>query len=350
MSEIRISDRAYAHRAGFRHQITETGATGESRKWWAPTGPDEQEARELAELHVEGYRADLPATIADLVAGYLDHLRGQGNVGGTITAARDKLRLLLGPLLDLAIRALTPNRAEARYLELAPTCAAASHRVALRRARAAWKWAVKRGMAKLNPWADVEPVGKPNRGKPQLTDDETKRLIATCLSVAMTDDRALAILVLIFTGVRNSEARKRVVRDVDGGGTRLIVSRAKTAAGNRAPKIPAVIQAAMLVRCQGRDPDAPLLRDTLGKQPHQDWINVALRAFCERARVPSVVPHALRGAFATFAYESDVAADAVAAHLGHASPATTEAHYAKAEAVADARQERRLGVIMGGKK
>lgn len=345
MSDVKIYG-PYGHRGGWRCYIqTELKARA-----WCRTGTTPQAARELAEDAVAEFRATEAQTIRELLDGYLGYLEAQGSTTETVIAARDKLLMLLGPLLSQSVSALTPRRAESRYLELAPTCAATTHRKALNRARGAWKWAVRRGLAKSNPWVEVDAIGRPNKGRPQLTDDETKRLIATCLDDAMTSDAALAILVCIFTGVRKSEVTKRVVRDVDGGGTRLIITRAKTPRGNRAPKLPQVIQAAILARCEGRAVEAPLLQNGAGNHPQTGWLNRALRDYCERAGVPSIVPHALRGGFATFAYDSDVAADAVAAHLGHASSSMTEQHYAEPDAVAGAKQDRRLAVLIGGKR
>lgn len=65
--------------------------------------------------------------------------------------------------------------------------------------------------------------------------------------------------------------------------------------------------------------------------------------------MPIVCPHALRGGWATIAYGSGALSHAVAAALGHASPKITEAHYAKPEAVQDAKQARKLRVLQGGR-
>lgn len=329
----------YPHRDGWRCYLrTELQARA-----WCKTGRTAQEALDLSQDAVAEFRASQGQTIGDLVTAYLDHMRARELAELTIVSADGKLRKLLGPLLDQTIVGLTASRAEERYIQVAATCAAATHQAALRRARTAWRWAVRRGLAKLNPWLGVEPVGRANRGKPQLSDDETKKLIAVCLADALVHDGALAILVLIFTGIRSSEILKRVVRDIDGNGSKLLIRKTKNEGGKRAPAIPDVIQPAIRVRIQGRSGDAPLLHNEDGQGfPRGEWLNRHLAAYCKRAGVPRVVPHALRGGWATFAYDSGQLSHAVAAHLGHASPSMTEAHYVKPESVEGAKQARRL--------
>ena len=157
------------------------------------------------------------------------------------------------------------------------------------------------------------------------------------------------ILVVIFCGVRSSEILQRVVRDVDAGGTRLLIPQAKTDAGKRAPELPAVIQPAVRARTRGRAGTEPLLRNALGVFPRSVWLLQNLKRYCQLAGVPVVCPHALRGGWASIAYSAGALSHTVAAALGHASPAVTEAHYARPEAVAGAKQAQRLKLLKGGR-
>lgn len=328
----------YQHRSGWRCYIK--GSTG--ARSWCPSGPTREAAVANGQEALEGYRAQAALTIAGLIEQYLGHLRANGRIDATITATSVKLRLLLGPISDCMAAALTGPRAKTRYLDLAPTCAAASHQEALTKSRSMWTWALEEGLAKNNPWVPVRPVGRATKGKPQLTVDETTKLSAVCLAHAMDDDGALAILVAILCGVRSSEILKRVVRDVDANGSRLLIQSAKTPRGKRAPLIPPTIQPAIAKRIRGRAPDAPLLRNAAGNRPNNIWLGKQLDRYCALAGVPRVVPHALRGGWASMAYSSGATSLAVAAALGHASPTVTEAHYATPESVADAKQAERL--------
>lgn len=333
----------YPHRCSFRCYIL----TREGVRSWYPSGRTTEEALGHAQDAVAGFRSQVALTVGGLIEQYLGHLRANGRIDATITATSVKLRLLLGPLSDCMSGALTGPRAKARYLELAPTCAAASHQEALTKARSMWTWAIEEGMAKVNPWASVRPVGRANKGKAQLTVDETTKLSAVCLAHAMEDDGALAILVAILCGVRSSEILRRVVRDVDANGTRLLIQSAKTPRGKRAPMIPPVIQPAIAKRTVGRASDAPLIRNSIGHRPSNIWMGQQLTKYCALAGVPRVVPHALRGGWASMAYSSGATSLAVAAALGHASPTVTEAHYATPESVADAKQIERLRNLLG---
>jgi integrase len=66
---------------------------------------------------------------------------------------------------------------------------------------------------------------------------------------------------------------------------------------------------------------------------------VAVRRICCAAKTPIVGPHGLRGTHATLAVQAGVTGDAVARALGHESFAVTAGHYAKPEAVIDARTD-----------
>lgn len=300
MPRVTISKRAYPHRAGYRYRLS----AGQGRVKWAPVGATEQEARELAELTIAGYQQEIGVLVSDLRDGYLEHLKANDRKPISVRTCNYNLTLLVGPLLDLEAASVTVARARVRYRDLVPTRAAATHQAALGRAKECWKWAVKRGMVRSNPWAEVEPIGRAKRGKAKLTLDETNRLIDECLTDADTSDAALAILVCVFCGVRSSEILKRQVRDVDAGGTRLNIPETKSEAGKRAPAIPEVIQAAVQLRCKGRAGDAPLIRNVLGASPVGAWLWKALHVYCKRAGVPVVCPHALRGGWADIAYSA----------------------------------------------
>ena len=65
---------------------------------------------------------------------------------------------------------------------------------------------------------------------------------------------AMADMTLLLN-LRPGEVVVRTVRDVDDGGTRLRVRKAKTRAGDRDIKLPDVLQPLIAARCVGKRPD-----------------------------------------------------------------------------------------------
>lgn len=311
---------------------------------WCPTGRTAQEARELAEVELDDWRSKVERTIGDLCSAYVDWMRAEGRQASTIVAAQGKLMLLLGTARDVAVTSVTDRWAKARYLALAGSgqSAPGSHHNALKRAATCWRWAESEGFVAANPWEKVRPVGRPTKGKEQLTIDEGRRLMAVCLERAAKDDAALAILIAQLCALRSMEILTRVVRDVDDGGTKLRVTSSKTDAGVRPVDIPVEIQPFVRMRTQGRLSHELLIADAGKVSQRQSWLHRKLAEYCEVAGVPAVVPHALRGQWATIAYQAGALSHLVARALGHASSAVTEAHYAKADAVASAKQAERL--------
>jgi integrase len=311
---------------------------------WCPTGSTAQEARELAEVELDDWRRKVERTVEDLCSAYIEWMRTEGRQDSTVIAAQGKLQLLLGSARDVAVSAVTERWAKARYAALASSgkSAPGSHHNALKRAATCWRWAQEEGLVSANPWEKVRPIGRPTKGKEQLTIDEGRRLMAACLERANKDDAALAILIAQLCALRSMEILSRVVRDVDDGGTKLRVTSSKTDAGVRPVDIPVEIQGFIKMRTVGRHPQELLIADAGRLSQRQSWLRRNLAMYCELAGVPVVVPHALRGQWATIAYQAGALSHLVAKALGHTSSAVTEAHYAKPEAVAGAKQAERL--------
>ena len=82
-------------------------------------------------------------------------------------------------------------------------------------------------------------------------------------------------------------------------------------------------------------------------RPRQSLFKM-VREICQRARVPRVCTHSLRGLWATLAVGSGVASHAVAASLGHHSFAMTQKHYAQPAAIVNAGTARVASVLDGG--
>lgn len=315
----------YRHRQGFRYRITE--APGVLR--WAPSAPTAEEAAALAEAFADGLRAREAQTVAGLAERYLAHLQDRGNKPVSIKGAAVKIAALAS-LHPLHVTSVTPQRAKAAYLELTTRLSAATHHATLRRWRALWAFAVEEGLAKSNPWLLVRPLGKPHKGKPQLTLDEAAKL--SHLAESEGSDECLGLLLALHMGLRNGEVCGLDVRDLDLGGKLLRIQDSKTQAGRRALEVPNFLRRPLLERTRGRTGNEPLLRNDHGERPSLNWLGPALAKLCRRAGVPVVVPHSLRGLYASLHYEEGVDPNLTARKLGHRSAAVTRTHYATREA------------------
>lgn len=250
----------------------------------------------------------------------MSHLRGRGARESTLVTAEYRLAGLLKPCRALPVRDLTAKRCEALYRAYAASRKPDTHQGALAVARAFGEWARKSKLIAINPWADVEPIGRKTRGKPQHRIDEARKLATWCLPRAGEDDGALAVLLGLLLGLRAGEIVGLVRRDLDDKGRRLWVAKAKTQAGVRSVVIPEVLRTHLTRRAEL--PQERLL-------PYRrEWVRDQTRRICRLAGVPVVCAHALRGAHATLALEAGASAVDVALSLGHTSPAITRAAYA----------------------
>jgi integrase len=136
-------------------------------------------------------------------------------------------------------------------------------------------------------------------------------------------------------GMRAGEIAERIVRDLDAGGTKLHITRAKTEAGIRTMKIPEVLQPLLKELAKGKQPGDRIFGDL-----NRFRVRHHVRRICRLAAVPIVSPHGLRGTHGRLAVEAGISGDVVAASLGHESFEVTKQHYAGQDAVAGARADR----------
>jgi integrase len=323
-------------------------------RWFA----DADEANDFVE-EVGGKLSKFSTTTVEAaITEYQQHLHDSGT--GSISYLETCRRLRLFFPSDLAVHRITPERAEAAYAafrkRLRPDGKPISvdyHRAALINARSFLTWCVARGTLAVNPLTGVKGVGRRSAGKAQLTGDETRKLYAYCLKRAKSGDAAaLAILMSLLMALRSADLYRRVVRDVDLDGTVLRVERGKTERSNRPRLIPRVLRT-MVRKLVGKRPrDRPLFETPYTESGHHTrrWLEQALEKSCAAAGVPRVVPHALKGVAGTILAETGELADRIADHLSHESTATTKRHYVAPGAIDDARLDRALTVIRGGKK
>lgn len=344
----------YRHRQGWRYRVTASPGV----LAWAPSAPTQEAAAALAEAFADGLRAREAQTVAGLAERYLAHLQDRGNKPLSIASAAANLASLPS-LHPLQIQSVTPQRAKEAYRELTTRLATATHHATLRRWRALWNYAMEEGLAKSNPWLTVRALGKPRRGKPQLTLDEAQKL--SHLAAKEGSDESVGVLLALHMGLRNGEVRGLDVRDLDLGGRLLRIQDSKTQAGKRVLEVPDFLRRPLVERTRhddlrkfasypqklgrkqrsssaaavhrpARAGNEPLLRNGLGERPSRQWIGRALERLCGLAGVPVVVPHSLRGLYASLHYEEGVDPNLTARKLGHRSAAVTRTHYATREA------------------
>jgi len=285
----------------------------------------------------------------------------------TCESEKARMRLVLAECLNSDLTAVTPERAGAIYRRLVeqPTektgkpRAAASHRHYLRITQSFFRWCVSKGYLYKNPFADVRPVGRPNRGKPQLRSEEVTRYIETSLQCfAETGNRlALAAAMLPVFGLRASEALSRRVRDIDRGRIWHLhidegvegaekSDRLKTESSRRRLEVPSLFIPYLEPLIEGRSPHEYLFGATrTGQRIHHQRLWSTVRSLCQKAGVPCVCPHSMRGYYASAGVRSGALPHVVAANMGHSSFAMTAQHYAQPQAIVDAHSARVLQML-----
>jgi integrase len=201
----------------------------------------------------------------------------------------------------------------------------------------------------------VQGEGKRNHGKAQLRVDESRKWITTALELAPTEPGAVAALCALLLGMRASEIISRVARDLDDEGRLLWIPDAKTEAGKRTLEVPAVLRphlvrlaAEAVARVEAAKRDGGVEPPLLFGRHWRDWVRAWSRDICERAGVPLVPAHGLRGTASTVATEAGAVGHLIAAHLGHASEQTTAESYVAKGAGEKAARRRGWSVLDGG--
>lgn len=346
----------YQEETGFRVVVVEYG---HRTNYFAKTEVEAHELRTRLERQLGRAK---PRLIGKVLNEWLaSKIRSEQCNATTAEHQRTRIRGMFGELIGSNLAALTPKRAEALYEVLVDEThprfnrplAAATHRKTLAMARSFFAWAVSRGYIRSNPFAEVEAVGRPKRGKPQLRIDEARKFVGVALAYYehKSDGFAVGAVAALLLGLRVSEVVLCRVRDLDDGGRVLWIDGTKTATARRRLAVPEVLRPYLLRLAESRGPLDFLFGEVRPGQPRPRaslWIMV--RRLCALAEIPIVCPHSLRGLFATLAVESGEVTHAVASALGHTSFAVTRAHYAQEDAIESARATRALGALNLGRK
>jgi integrase len=280
-------------------------------------------------------------SVADALNAYEKHLAVKGNKPRTVVTTMYRLRRFFGSVGKLAVVGLTPTAGQKLYDDFAqvktkrgPTMSVDSARNTLAEAKTFLAWAVTKRWARANALAEVKGMGKRRRGKPQLTVDEARRWLAVGMEMARKEDGVVAALMALLMGMRASEIADRIVRNLDDDGRLLWITDAKTQAGIRRLRVPESLQPLLRRITEGKPPTGRIF----GPKANRQTVLRHVRRICKAAGVPIVSPHGLRGTHASLAMTAGATGDLVAAALGHESFTTTERHYARPEAIADAHQ------------
>lgn len=314
----------------------------------------------LAEAFIAGGRDEAQGvTVTAAVDQFLAWSGARGAGQGAVDNYRRRLHALLRPVLQRPVRAVNGRGAElyaqsqvyADGPRKGDRRAADTHRAGLAVGRTWGRWCVKHKLLRVNPFTEVEPVGRKVEGadKARLTVDESRQLEAWCLE-RTGDPVATITLAYLYLGARASELVLRTVRDLDDRGTLLQIGKTKTAAGRRRLRIPPELAAMLAALVDGRSTDAPIFafdEDWRGQPAGRRWTRDkarhAVRAACQAAGVTVLPPQALRRTQSTLAEEAGETALAVARHLGHATgaaPAVTHRAYVGRDTQRDAQVAR----------
>jgi len=282
---------------------------------------------------------------------YRDELARRGRRPRSIQTTLDRLNQWHDP--EMPLDDVTPAQLEQTYQARCSRVAVATHRNELSEVKGFWRWLVRTRRVSSSPAAGIDGVGRPNRGKPQLRRAEARLLDRVALRAARTGDQgALALLLVVYLGLRNSEVISRQVRDVDvdQDGVLFWVPTSKTEAGRRWTEVPEPLAGLLSAYVAGRAPDAWLFpgRTQTGHR-RKKWLCEACKRLCGQAGVPEVTPHGIRGTFSTLAREAGLASSIVAQELGHTSDTVTKQHYLEPGAEDRAQAKRTLRVLNGGR-
>lgn len=241
---------------------------------------------------------------------------------------------------DRPLAALTANVARKLYADRTQKVkSAATHQSELGYARRFCDWCVERGWLRVNPFADVQPVGEVKRGKPKLRVNHSRQFLEYLYGNPSLE--ATAALTAFVLGLRASEVVARTTDDLDDDGWLLWIRDTKTAAGDREIEVPAELRERLLALAAPLRPGTRLFGDLTRYGLHYHVVRL-----CQAAGVPRVTPHGLRGSGATRGVRMGGTVEEVARAMGHADKGRTlRRHYLGGGAEESARARLISGLV-----
>jgi integrase/recombinase XerD len=283
--------------------------------------------------------------LSSAVQTYLDHLAVErGLAGNTLSSYRRDLRRYAAGLtrrgvLDLS--SVTEPDVAAFLSDLRsgdgehPALAASSAARAVVAARGLHRFAVREGMATLDPSSDVRPPTPPRRLPKAISVEDVERLLSATggdpTSISLRD-RAL-LEVLYGTGARISEAvglsaddldlEARVVRLSGKGGKQRLVPMGTLA---RTAVEAYLVRGRPALAAAGKGTSVLFLNARGGPLSRQSAWTILRSAATRAGLTVDVSPHTLRHSFATHLLEGGADVRVVQELLGHASVTTTQVY------------------------
>lgn len=282
-------------------------------------------------------------TLGDAVTAYMEHKRTDIAESSATTLEYRLRGVFQLDERDRLLRTLTAADAETMYRRRVAETKADTHRSELNAASAMMAWCIKQKWIRVNPFANVEGVGRRAAGKDQLRVDEARRFRDAALGEGTESGLAAACALLM--GLSASEVTDRKVRDIDDGGRLWWIDRGKTKNRRAHILIPEELQQPLAKLAKGRPGDAPLWGDI-----DRHWLGYHVRRLCKLAGVPVVTPHSLRGLHATLSVSSGLEVSAAAKQLRHGGAGVTRRHYIAPGAEAAAGHERAMTILQGGRQ
>ena len=286
-------------------------------------------------------------TVEIALKAHLDQLARKGNKSSTITTTRHQLESLLD--LDMPLVDLNRRRAQDLYDALVGTGVAVdTHRNCLAKGRGFGKFCVLQGWIRVNPFLDIEGVGRRKKGKEQLGYDETRTYEDTCVKQwdEHRDRGAVAGLLALMFSMRVTEVSQLLARDVDNKGRilRIAETEAKTEASKRMAQVPPRYRPILLeLAASPATADGHLFAMDRGKRKgkpaDRHWVLRNVRRLMGLAGVKVITAHGLRGTSATIG-AAHSGAQVMSSALGHTSVTMTQDHYIDAGAVADSQAQK----------
>jgi integrase len=336
----RIS-KPYPNRDKWRIRVTDT-ETGDVKNHIFET---EELALAARPKLLREYRRPVGVPMPKALDAYEKHLQTKGNVASrgpnkprTVETTMQRLRSVF--TTDIVTGELSASKMLQLWEAWVEGKATDTALNVLAQTRTFLGWLEKQGWTRNTTVTDtIEINGRRKKGKPKLSQDEASKLLAWCLANA-NDEGAIATAMAFLLGMRASEIVTRTVRHLDGKGTLLDITDAKTEAGERTLKLPQALQPLLASLAAGKKPD-----DRLFGNNTRHWVFRNVRRCCEASGVRVVSPHGLRGTHAKIAREVGMSGIALAHAMGHESESTTTEHYAGRAAVANASIDRVAGLM-----
>lgn len=192
----------------------------------------------------------------------------------------------------------------------------------------AFKKAVRDGVVKSNPFDSIDRPKVDTRERKALTAEHAAEVVAM---LDPYEKQHIAIMLMLFQGLRRSEAVNVRWDDVDFDSRTIRIENAKTEAGVRVLPMSSLMYDALSVRRdwlrRRRVPENYVVSDW-GDPITPHAVNKWWERHAAEFGLEGYTPHELRHTFATLLAEADVHPKMMQGLLGHSSPLTSMRIYA----------------------